>query len=91
MADETASYPDSATLLRSALQQSWQRDRRLRFWRLPWRWSIWWLTRYGSSFIAAALVTASTPDAFQTAFNALPAEVLKLTPSYQINIIPKNP
>jgi hypothetical protein len=83
MADENASFPDSAALLQRALQQSWQRDRRIRRWRLPWRWCVWWLTRYGSSFIAAALVSASTPPAS----NALPtpaAEALKLTPSYQL-------
>ncbi len=85
MADEPATYPDSAALLRAALQQSWKRDRRIRRWRLPWRWSLWWLTRYGSSFIAAALVSSSTP----LALNALsppnaPDEPLKLAPSYQL-------
>ncbi len=85
MADETARFPDSAALLQRALEQSWQRDRRIRRWRLPWRWGVWWLTRYGSSFIAAALVSASTPLALNALSQPIaPAESLKLTPSYQL-------
>jgi len=81
-------YPDSAALLHGALQQSWRNDRRLRFWLLPWRWCVWWITRYGSCLAAAALVSASSSSALDEASKALAPDSLNLIPSYELQINP---
>ena len=93
MADEIAAYPDTPALLHRALQQSWQRDHQTRRWKLSLRWAVWWLTRYGSSLVAAVLVSASTPDFIKPApaEPVEPAESLRLAPSYQLNSPTKNP
>ena len=93
MADEIAAYPDTPALLHRALQQSWQRDQQIRRWKLSLRWAVWWLTRYGSSLVAAVLVSASTPDFSNPAPHQSiePAESLRLAPSYQLNSPTKNP
>jgi hypothetical protein len=90
MADEIAAYPDTPALLHRALQQSWQRDRQTRRWKLSLRWTVWWLTRYGSSVVAAILVSASSPD-FIKPTSTQPTESLRLAPSYQLNSPTKNP
>jgi hypothetical protein len=86
MSHERATYPDTADLLRHALVRSWRRDRYTRALKLGWRWGIWLLTRYGSSFIAAALVAASSPDAWiNPAASPQPVDSLILKPSLQLN------
>jgi hypothetical protein len=91
MTDETTSHLDSAALLRSALHKSWRRDRWLGAWRLSSRWSLWWITRYGSSLIAAVLLSASTELLFDTAGHSEPVDGLKLKLSYEITLPPHTP
>jgi hypothetical protein len=87
MEPDLASYPDTAKLLQDALQGSWQRDRSIRRWKLIWRWSTWWLTRYGSSVIAAMLVVSSTPALFlMTPAQVAPLDPLLLKPSLQLTL-----
>jgi hypothetical protein len=81
-------YPDSAALLRGALQQSWRNDQRLRSRLLPWRWCVWWITRYGSCLAAAALVSASSPSILDEASKVLSPESLNLILSHQLQINP---
>jgi hypothetical protein len=92
MVHEQIHYPDSAALLRHNLQQSWQRDRRIRAIKLTWRWSIWMLARYGTSALAAAVLVASTPDAWIThSLPPVPSDSLILKPSLQLSLIPNPP
>jgi hypothetical protein len=89
MAHEQAALPDTAALLRQNLQQSWRRDRRIRAFKLPWRWGTWALARYGSSAIAAAVLVASTPDLWLAhTLPPVPLDTLILKPSFELSLTP---